>query len=405
LLRGKDIDGAMVDCMKKAEPAVRAELARSLGARNAASAVPALIETAKDADEAVRVESFKALGLVATEKDLPKLVDLLVQVTGDKARPEAEKAVVTVSKTIVGEDKRAAAVLAVYPKVKAVPAKCSLLTVLGQVGDPNGLKPVFEAAKKGKAEVKDAGIRSLAGWPNPLAVDPLLEIAQASKDETQRALALRGLLRLLEMKSDRTLPQTMAYYEKSMAVAKSVDEKKMVLGGLATVKSAEALKLVEPCLANPDLQKEAALAAEKIKTSLYKPSASNNSGDAGKALDGKLDSRWNSGENQKNGQWFMVDLGAEYEVSKIVLDCTPSGEDYPRGYQVLVSTDANNLGSPVAEGKGTTAVTEIAFPAKVGRYVKIVQTGTAEKSFWSIHEMKIESKSVAQPVEKGKKAK
>jgi HEAT repeat protein len=401
-LRGKDVDAAMVAEMKKGEPALRAELARSLAARNATSAVPTLLETAKDADENVRGESFKALGVLAGEKDLPALVELLVTVQGEKARKEAENGVVAAAKTIPDENKRAAAVLAALPKVKEAAAECSFYTVLGQLGDTNGLGPVFKAAKRGKGEVKDAATRALAGWPNNKAVDDLMEIAERSKDETQRVLALRGLLRQLEMPSDRGIEDLLKYYEKALKIAKKVDEKKMVLGGLANVKHLSALALVEPFLADEELKQEANQAANKIKVSAYKVTASVNEGDAKEAIDGKMDSRWSTGTPQKPDMFFLIDQGAEYEVSKIVLDSTPSANEYPRGFKVFVSNDQNNWGAPVAEGKGSGAVTQIAFPPMSGRYIKIVQTGSDEKASWSIHELKIESKSKAAPAKEKK---
>jgi hypothetical protein len=47
------------------------------------------------------------------------------------------------------------------------------------------------------------------------------------------------------------------------------------------------------------------------------------------------------------------------------------------------------LGQPVATGAGAEGqpVTVISFPPKTGRYVRIVQTGTASGLFWSIHEI------------------
>ena len=152
---------------------------------------------------------------------------------------------------------------------------------------------------------------------------------------------------------------------------------------------------MEPFLANEELKQEAGLAAQKIKASAYKVSASVNGGEAERAIDGKGDSRWNSGAPQKADMFFMIDQGAEYQVSKIVLDSPPT--DYPRGYKAFVSNDASKLGEPVAQGKGAGAATEIAFAPKAGRYIKIVLTEGDEKCSWAINELKIESKSVAAP--------
>ena len=392
ILRGADVDAAMAAHMKGCEAPVRAELARSLAARNASSAVPALLETAKDADENVRAESFRALGILATAKELPALVDLLIGVQGDNARREAEKAVVTVAKGIPEENQRAAAVLAALPKAGDAAAKCSMMNVLGQIGDNSGLDALRDAANKGKDAVKDAAVRALAGWPNIQAIDDLMKIADKTKDDTHRMLALRGLVRLLDLPGDRKIEDTLKYYETALKAAESADEKKAVLSGLANVKNRAALALVAPLLANEELKQEAGLAAQKIRASGYKVSASVNNGEAVKAVDLNMESRWHSGAAQQAGMFYMVDQDASYEVSKIILDSSPSAADYPRGYQVFISDDQNNWGAPVAEGKGSGGVTEIAFTPKKGRYIKIVQTGSDEKALWGINELKIESK-------------
>ena len=398
-LRGQNVDETMIGEMKKAEPAVKAELARALTARNAVSAVPALIEATRDANEQVRAEAYIALGVLAGEKDLPAMVDNLVTEAAENPRKEAVNAVVAAAKRIPDENKRAATVLAKLPGVKDVPAQCALYTVLGQVGDVNGLKPLVEAAKGGKGDVKDAAVRALSGWPMVAGIDDLLALATASKDDTHRVLLMRGLLRLLELPSDRTIDATLPYYEKALKIAKKSDEKKMVIGGLANVKSPSALGLVEPYLDAEEVKKEAALAASKIKASGYKVTASANEGDAREAVDGKMDSRWSSDAPQKPDMSFTIDMGAQYEVSKITLDTTPSANDFPRGYKVFLTNDQKDWGAPVAEGKGSGPVTEIALTPKTAQYIKIVQTGSDEKAPWSIHELKIESKRVA----KGKK--
>jgi hypothetical protein len=90
---------------------------------------------------------------------------------------------------------------------------------------------------------------------------------------------------------------------------------------------------------------------------------------------------------QVNGQYFQVDLQSAKTFNQIRLDTTGSANDYPRGYQVFVSSDATNWGSAIASGSGSSAVTDITFAMQTTRYLKkIVQTGSATGNYWSIHE-------------------
>jgi fibronectin type 3 domain-containing protein len=112
-------------------------------------------------------------------------------------------------------------------------------------------------------------------------------------------------------------------------------------------------------------------------------------GSPGNAIDGNISTRWSTDSLQTNGQWFQVDMRSAKTIFKIVLDTTPSPNDYPRAYQVKLSNDGTNWGNPVATGAGYSAVTTITFAPQTARYVRITQTGTAAGNYWSIHELNI----------------
>src|SRR5206468_4152728 len=72
----------------------------------------------------------------------------------------------------------------------------------------------------------------------------------------------------------------------------------------------------------------------------------------------------------------------------LTVDAGTSTGQYPRGYQVFVSSDGTNWGSAIATGSGTTEMLVINFPIQTARYLKIVQTGTATTP-WAIQELNI----------------
>ena len=106
------------------------------------------------------------------------------------------------------------------------------------------------------------------------------------------------------------------------------------------------------------------------------------------ALDGQSSTRWSTGAPQADGQWFEVDMLAPQSFSEITLDAASSTTDYPRGYQVYVSSDGSTWGNPVATGAGTSALVTISLDPQVARYIRIIQTGTAS-SWWSIAELNV----------------
>ncbi|WP_248929272.1 fibronectin type III domain-containing protein [Paenibacillus hamazuiensis] len=126
----------------------------------------------------------------------------------------------------------------------------------------------------------------------------------------------------------------------------------------------------------------------KLDRTGWTATASHQPAKAASALDGNLATRWDTGVHQVNGQWFQVDMGAQNIFNGLELDAAGSAYDYPRGYEVYVSSDGVNWGTAVATGAGAQKLT-IRFPeAKTARYVKIVQTGSVG-NFWSIHELNV----------------
>jgi glucosylceramidase len=74
-------------------------------------------------------------------------------------------------------------------------------------------------------------------------------------------------------------------------------------------------------------------------------------------------------------------------VSEIVIDATGSGGDFPRGYELFVSSDGVNWGEPIARGGGRSKLA-VQFPAVSARYLRVVNQGSAG-NWWSIHELTV----------------
>jgi allantoicase len=180
-----------------------------------------------------------------------------------------------------------------------------------------------------------------------------------------------------------------------MDIAQRPEEKKAVLSALPKYPCEKALDMAENAKKDSALAAEAELAAKTIKEALLNKNliatASLNSAGAGRALDGDPGTRWDTGRGMKPGDWFVLDLGVESTIKGLTLDTRNSSNDYPRGYEVYVSFDGGSWGKPVVTGKGTNPLTKITFDKSVKtRFVKIVQTGSSDSWFWSIHELSLD---------------
>ena len=269
-LPGANIDKNIIKAISKADPKIKVELIAALGQRNATSSIKTLLKTAKASDAKVRIESFKALKIIAGKKQLPDLINLLIKVENQSERKEAEKTIVAVSQKIDDRNRRAKAILKVLPSAKDIDARCSLMSVLGKLGDDNALPVLLTALKEQDPKIQDAAVRALCEWPNAEPASHLSKIVQTSDNKKHKVLALRGFVRLIGLESDRPADTTVQLYKQAMDLASSVNDKKMVLSGLANIKSVDALEMAAEYLDNKDIQQEAGAAAIKIAKAIQK---------------------------------------------------------------------------------------------------------------------------------------
>lgn len=120
-------------------------------------------------------------------------------------------------------------------------------------------------------------------------------------------------------------------------------------------------------------------------------SASTNVGEVYNAIDGDDGTRWTTHRQvQQNGQTFLVDFNDTLSFDRIVLDSANSSNDQPRGYSIHVSDNGSDWGSSIASGEGDSdGVTVIDFADQNARFIRITQTGSATRNWWSIHELSV----------------
>jgi hypothetical protein len=112
---------------------------------------------------------------------------------------------------------------------------------------------------------------------------------------------------------------------------------------------------------------------------------SGSSGAPANALDGNLTTRFTTGEDQKPGLYFEVDLGTAGTFDEVVMDVPNSAHDYARGYEIEVSDNGTSWTTiATCAGSGTTEI--VSFPSQKAQYVKVVLTASNSSWWWSIDE-------------------
>ena len=106
-------------------------------------------------------------------------------------------------------------------------------------------------------------------------------------------------------------------------------------------------------------------------------------------IDGNTSNEWSTVDfNQTSGNWVSVDMGSAKQFSRIVMHCYNNG-GYPAGYDVYVSNDGSNWGSPIASGgTGSCPTTTIDFSMQNARYFKI-QLNAGRGDWWKISEIDV----------------
>ena len=108
------------------------------------------------------------------------------------------------------------------------------------------------------------------------------------------------------------------------------------------------------------------------------------------AFDGLPETRWSTRAVQSPGMWFELDMGRSQTVRGFRFDNTPSPNDYPRGYRVKVSTDRTRW-AEVAEVPNNNAPLDLTFAPREVRYIRVEQTGSSDRWWWSIHEIELKA--------------
>ncbi len=260
---GAEVGAALVAALASAKDADAAAIIDVLVNRRASQVVPELVKVSRQAEGKVRSIALAAVGELGTPAVLSDLLELLLAAESAEARSAVEQAAIKVCRRAEGPESCAGPVIAACEKA-SVPAKASLLRILGRIRGAEALARVRTAAKSDQEPVQDAAVRALATWDDPVVADDLIAIAKNSPNQVYRVLALRGFVKVVSLVRDRSPEEMLELYEQAMAAARRPEDKKRVLSGLANVNNLAALRMVERYRADPALQGEAVAAIVRI---------------------------------------------------------------------------------------------------------------------------------------------
>jgi hypothetical protein len=117
---------------------------------------------------------------------------------------------------------------------------------------------------------------------------------------------------------------------------------------------------------------------------------------AAAAIDGDPATRWDTGDAQRPGNVFELDLGRPTLFRCLSLRFGPSAVDFPRGYSLEISADGRAWSEVAREENVILPILSFAEPKELAlnirvepvtaRYLRVTNLGWDRKFYWSIYE-------------------
>lgn len=229
-MEGNDIDGVIIAAL--AAGPERMVALKVVSTRGIVSDCDAVLKCLGDADLAVQEKGWKVLGMVGGVNQIAPMMGALIAVKDAGLQDKAANAVVRAFSLVADKGSAYAHVQAQYDTANDR-VKKHILKMASMAGTPGAAANVEAALASGNADLYDVALRNLADWPNESVASRLLELAKAASTETQRIIALRGLLRIAGMKEARlSVGQRVTMLKAAGEVAERVEEKKQIIGAL-----------------------------------------------------------------------------------------------------------------------------------------------------------------------------
>jgi HEAT repeat protein len=287
-----NVTAALLAGWTVAQPAVRTEIARALGERGDRTAVPQLFELAHTTPESGRKPALDALALLVKEPELGSMVGFVLEATSESNRLVAAEALNTACLHLQATQGRLnAKALAQGLEIGSPDACIALLPVCSGVVSPEARIALRSTLQDPEPRVRTAAIRAMCDAVDTDYLLDLVHVSHTVPDEQLRTLAVAGCVRLAgpDESSKLTPARRVDAFRGLLARSLLPEQSRLVLAGLAEVADPEALKLVEPLLADPDVKPEAARAAIKIAAALPPTEAQNSVPILKKALQATAD--------------------------------------------------------------------------------------------------------------------
>ena len=266
-LSGDQTDAAIMAMLESGQSSQKLTALDLIGRRRMTKSVPVLLKAARGTDAQVRPAAIRRVGELGSVKDMPALLDVLMAATQREDLDAAERALSAVCIKTDDPQSQAGKLTSLLARAKPE-QKAALLRVLSVIGGQEALTAVRAAAKDTNAQVSDAAVRALCSWKTAEAAPDLLSLAKTSSEPSRKTAALQGYINLVRDESLST-EQKLAMCKQASEMTARAEDKKLLLGALGTVPSAEALAMAMKYVEDAATRAEACFAAVAISEKIF----------------------------------------------------------------------------------------------------------------------------------------
>ena len=260
LIQAKDLDSMILKALPQESPPVQAVLLRLIAIRKPSGAEAALEKLIQSPNPTVRQQAYRALATLGGPHVPEVLLRQLVQTHSPEELKVLEEALQTSIQKLTEKQQAAAAeqLLAALQQA-SIAQKEILFRLLPLTPTKEALRAVAHTLRRGDPVLRKVALNTLAHWPRPDAIRLLLAVARRASHPAEKKIAFQAIARLsgqVENPAD--------VLQQAFQLATTPADRKMLLSGLATASSLQALELAESMLKDPAVQAEAGLAVVQI---------------------------------------------------------------------------------------------------------------------------------------------
>jgi len=235
---------AAAEALPTGSDSTKAVLIRVIAERRGTQYLETVLDERTSTEEVVRRAVYRALQQLASERELPALVDGLSEATSDRERAALKDAVAAVFGRMKDPDDREEAVADLWRGASDA-QQSALLDVLPRIGGGEALRLVVEATEQSETSVRTSAVEALAQWPkpHPQALPALLRAAGNADTSEQRVKLLTRYVHLVDA-ADASNDEKRERLHEAVSAAASPKEKALLIETFSAVDRSVATAVV-----------------------------------------------------------------------------------------------------------------------------------------------------------------